>query len=74
MKFCKDCAHYRHAGNRLAPQLTRCASPKNGVDMVTGKIKLGFCDVNREFHCGRNADWFEPKPKPVEKKSFWKFW
>ena len=71
MKFCKDCAHYL---NRQDFRYARCASPKNGVDMVTGKIVLGFCSVIREYDCGRDAKWFEPKPETVEKKPFWKFW
>jgi hypothetical protein len=45
--------------------------------MVTGKIVIGYCDINRRYNvvgCGSDAKWFEPKPEPVEKKPFWKFW
>ena len=61
VKLCIDCKHQRW--DLFGKAYYRCVSPLNGVDLVTGKLDKGFCDVNRRFQhsCGPDARWFEPK-------------
>lgn len=70
MKYCKDCEHYEGGG--------LCQAPENGVDVVTGEVKLLLAHRRRDRadKCGPDARWFKPKKPilPLLKKHWWKFW
>ena len=61
MKICKDCKHLNISeyGGAI------CFSPKNEVDLVTGKIQTSDARLNRyqleTIGCGMEGKWFEPK-------------
>lgn len=79
-KICADCKHYKFLHYPIGSDVHCCNSPRNSVNIITGKTEISFCSVNRNYShlCGPEADWFEPKSveeqTPEEKKPFWKVW
>jgi hypothetical protein len=71
MKFCKDC---KFKGSGYAYMW--CQHPNNGTNLVSGESNLVPAITNREskFLCGKEARWFEPKPKEIPAKPWYKFW
>jgi hypothetical protein len=60
MKICKNCKHLNISEYGAAI----CVSPKNGVNLVTGKIQTRDARLNREnlqiIGCGHAGNFFEP--------------
>jgi len=63
MKLCKDCKHTkRHIF--WGWQFAKCERRPPLIDLVTGDQTSNalYCSIEREFHCGPDAKYFEPKP------------
>lgn len=43
-----------------------CKSPKNGVNEITGELKVGVVYFTRNLYC--HGNWFEPKPVDTSEK------
>jgi len=70
-KFCINCKY--HVANNIGSdnQYDICISPKNGYNLINGKRKDSYCQVNRmewlnENQCSNAGNWFEQKEKQVE--------
>jgi hypothetical protein len=79
MKFCKDCKHVRRdkvfaiASLGLGSkqwEFAKCARSRMwrsaAREMTSPKVRTGehsFCSTQREFACGPDAKFFEPKEK-----------
>jgi len=59
MKFCVDCEYYKSP---------LCCSPKNGYDLVTGRVNKTYCRESRREYCtgtvcGPEGKFFKEKTK-----------
>jgi hypothetical protein len=62
-KLCKDCKHCVPLTGGFVEKdysLARCERAVSGVDLVTGRVKRGFCETERMIACGKEARFFEP--------------
>lgn len=66
MNYCKDCEYHR-----CVSQLDFCQHPNLGVDLVSGEVTMKMAFVSRNFYCGEEGNWFEPKQKLEERKKTW---
>jgi hypothetical protein len=69
--FCRDCRWVqgpswagRLFGGIGSWEFAKCLSPRNPTDLVTGKPKESFCDIQRAAgQCGRPGHWFEARER-----------
>lgn len=61
-KFCVNCRHF----TKSTLGGLRCHSPRQPVNLVTGKTYVGDCEQLRddEDACGRGGKWFELAATP----------
>lgn len=61
MKFCKDCKYYKYS--IVGDAYANCVSPAVPVDLVSGRKKLAFADLERTYpdDCGKEAKYFEQR-------------
>jgi hypothetical protein len=64
-RFCSDCKHCVKSSSN--PEHWLCRSPKNGINVVSGKSNTVYCEENRfskptkQYSCGEDGLNFEPK-------------
>lgn len=70
VKACKDCKYIHKPVtwlDKLLPIMYRCTHPSAQrevtISYVEGKVTTHYylCEVNRNFDCGKEAKFFEPR-------------